>query len=546
MDRRIIAALLFIGSISGCVSTNDGPETGGMRPHWGQTFGPPTVPGVKGPYGEGVPMAPPYDKAPPANPYAAMRMMQNQIPLNYVQFHQNGMITPPGVMGMPGTGPGMPGMPGMPPMPGLKPGMMPGMPGPMPGAGNPLMKTGFAMTPDAGLVNANVPPGAKTSGGVTPAQFAGSSGPQFPTPRTQVFFTKPAGMKVHWFTVGSDGKPNYSTIPLDTPGRYNFAQGAIYRLKLTHIPGRPALPLYPTLEVVPTGPKTNEFLAHNSVPVEFTDEDFKQVVERNYIVKVIYLPDPQFQEGAGAGPDEISSTRLEAGQDPIQVALQRGSILLVIRIGNIDQGLEHSPAMTTPGPGGAAPGPMKLPGQGVPPLFQIPFPTTPIAPGGPTPNILPPFPGLNPGGLPTLPLPPVVRPEDKKDIEPKKDEKKLDIVPKKEPKLEAVEIKKPANVTTPAIELPVPPGLKSDLLPLSPPPVVTPPANNGPSLPVAPPLDKGPSSSTLPPSPVVPAGSTKTPAPILSPSTILPTLPSIDSLDPTLPTIPMPRSGSKK
>ena len=112
--------------------------------------------------------------------------------------------------------------------------------------------------------------------------------------------------------------------------------------------------LYPTLEVVPTSPKTNEFLAHNSVPLEFSEDDFKQVVDRNYIVKVIYLPDPQFQDVAGAGPDEIISTKLEPGQDPIQEALRRGSILLVLHIGNIDQEVPSSPGLTSPVPGGRA------------------------------------------------------------------------------------------------------------------------------------------------------------------------------------------------
>jgi hypothetical protein len=200
------------------------------------------------------------------------------------------------------------------------------------------------------------------------------------------------------------------------------------------------------------------------VPVEFTEDDFRQVVDRNYIVKVIYLPDPQFQDGAGAGPDEIVSTRLEPGQDPIQEALRRGSILLVLRIGNIDQGLQHSPPMTAPGPGGPMPF-VKPPHMGVPPNVQIPFPTPGITPGGigEAPHALPPFPGGNP---PTLGLPPAaLNPElpDARKLEPlpppKKDEpKQVEPAPKKvEPVLE------PKNVNVPI--LPVPPGVKIEPAP---------------------------------------------------------------------------------
>jgi len=156
-------------------------------------------------------------------------------------------------------------------------------------------------------------------------------------------------------------------------------------LKLTNLPGRPGVELYPTLEVGPSGPKTEAFLAHNNVPVEFTNEDFKQIADGNYIVKVVYLPDPQFQDVAGTGTDEILSTRLEPGQDPIQEAVRRGSILLVIRMGNIDQEAPNTPPLSSPAPAGAPPGLIPpqigptMPGMTGP--LQVPY--WGMGPGGP-------------------------------------------------------------------------------------------------------------------------------------------------------------------
>ena len=80
--------------------------------------------------------------------------------------------------------------------------------------------------------------------------------------------------------------------------------------------------------------------------MELTDDDFKQVMDRNFLVKVIYLPHPRFQEEANPGPDAISSTRLEPGQDPIREASRRGNILLILRIGNIDQELPTAPPVS--------------------------------------------------------------------------------------------------------------------------------------------------------------------------------------------------------
>src|SRR4051812_15109903 len=98
MQRQIIGALLLVGSISGCVNMDGTPDTGGPKPNYGRSSGPPMVPGVEGPYGTKVPMAAPYNTAPPGSQYAAARMMQNSVPLNMVQMNPGGspMGGPPG------------------------------------------------------------------------------------------------------------------------------------------------------------------------------------------------------------------------------------------------------------------------------------------------------------------------------------------------------------------------------------------------------------------------------------------------------------------
>ena len=163
-------------------------------------------------------------------------------------------------------------------------------------------------------------------------------------------FTGPNGMRIAWFAPTPDGRAGFGTQYLEAPGRYNFLQAAIYRLKLSDIPNRPGVELYPTLEVVPGNAKTATFLAHSAVPVTFTEEDFNQVAAGNYLVKVIYLPDPQFQDLAATGTDEVISSRLEPGVDPIAEAHRRGSILLVVRLGNIDLEAPNTPAMDAPSP----------------------------------------------------------------------------------------------------------------------------------------------------------------------------------------------------
>jgi hypothetical protein len=449
MKRTAVAWVLVVG-LGGCMSADSNQAMSGplCTGNCGNGYGPPTIPGVMGAWGQSVPVAPPYNA--PMNARAAHYMMNQSIPLNAVQMQAlnqsnaspsssgvvqasanvpqggvPGMAVPPGGMLAPPNMPMAPGMGMMPmgkgPMPPGGPMMPPG--GPMMPPGGPMMPPGGPMMPPGGPMMAAagplVPPGAMPLG----------PPPRFAVARTQVRFVRPSGMKIAWFTQGPDGKPSYAAAPLETPGRYNFLQAAIYRLKLSGIEGRPGLELYPTLEVVPTNPKTEAFLAHNAVPVEFTAEDFDQVAAGNYLVKVIYLPDPAYQEFAAAGIGEIISTRLEPGADPIKEALRRGSILLVIRMGNMDQEAPNTPPIDAPGPHGPHGAPPMLPPSGLPsiapgmggpmhgpgpmiPYTGVPFPMGPggpmMGPGGPAPHMLPPagIQGGYPTGMPMMPMPP--------------------------------------------------------------------------------------------------------------------------------------------
>lgn len=188
----------------------------------------------------------------------------------------------------------------------------PGVAGPGPGVLTPNPPSGIATFPPGGM------------GGIC---AAGS-------PNTvQILFNRPEAMQVR-YDVGGVG--SFDSDPLILPGRKNFPEGGIYRLKITSIPGREGVELYPTLEIGPTTPRTAAYLAHNAIPVQFTEEDFDQVLSGNFVTKVIYLPDPEFQEMALAGVETLVSTRLDPGVDPIVEADRRGSIMAVVRLGNKD------------------------------------------------------------------------------------------------------------------------------------------------------------------------------------------------------------------
>lgn len=284
---------------------------------------------------------------------------------------------------------------------------------------------------DAGFADGGIP--GDGAGCLDPGGLAGPV-----TSEVQVLFGRPQSMQVSW---DSSGSGHFDSMPMVTPARKNFMQGGIYRLKLTQIPGHEGVELYPTLEIGPGTVRTAAFLSHNAIPVQFTSEDLDQVSTGNFVTKVLYLPDPEFQELALAGVETLVSTRLDPGLDPIVEADRRGTILAVVRIGNKDletPGLEggfdesvipagyntarggavpagyrtggcptgrcngtnrhpccSAPAMTYPAgslpPGGLPPG---LMAQGYAPQYGMPITGTPIGLPGP-----PHIPLGNPAGL---------------------------------------------------------------------------------------------------------------------------------------------------
>jgi hypothetical protein len=400
--KRTVGVLFLLAA--GCVSTNTGAYTGGgpsgvafsssagpASGASGSTCGtriPPTIPGVQGPWGQPVTMQEPYANTPPRTVASAHDLLSQSIPLDQVQLTSfrspsgdaSGIVQAGGLPGMaaPPMGLSPPGIPPMPPMPGLGP-------PPVPGAA-PLS------------MGAPRPPGVVAAIGA----LVGHGGGPFPPHRTEIFFTGPLSMRVSWYAPTPEGKAAFSSEYIEAPGRYNFPQAAIYRLKLADIPNRAGVELYPTLEVVPANHKTEAFLAHAAVPITFTEDDFDQVLSGNYVVKVIYLPDPAFQDLATTGPDEVVSTRLEPGIDPVAEACRRGSILAIVRLGNIQLELSNSPAMDAPSP------------------YQMkPMPPVPGPMPG-VPNMMPPVNGMPPGmpmvppGMPMMPpgmpmMPPAVQ-----------------------------------------------------------------------------------------------------------------------------------------
>ncbi len=233
------------------------------------------------------------------------------------------------------------------------------VPGDMTGEGSEIAQVGYL----AGCQGCNTGSGIPAGGGILDGgmQMAPMMQP------VQVTFGRPEGMQIRY---DQSGGGMFDSEPLIAPARQNFPQGGLFRIKLTNIPGREGVELYPTIELAFSNPRTGAYLAHNSIPIQFDEEDFDQVLTGNFVTKVLYLPDPDFQGPALAGIDTLVSTRLDPGIDPIVEADRRGSILAIVRLGDKDIEMAGAGGMT-----GMAP-----------PIAGLPAPFAPALTDGCGPN----------------------------------------------------------------------------------------------------------------------------------------------------------------
>lgn len=163
-----------------------------------------------------------------------------------------------------------------------------------------------------------------------------------PLGRSAVRFSGPEGMKVSWL-VGE----TFHDRDLTAPASFNFVQGEVYRLRLTGIAKYPNAKFYPTIEVSAPSERVLAYLGHNAIPVTFTDSELATAAEGRLVLKVVYLPSTPGAESATAS-EEVSSLRPGAPGDVVAAALNRGSLLAVIRLGNVDLENPHSPPLHAP------------------------------------------------------------------------------------------------------------------------------------------------------------------------------------------------------
>ena len=122
--------------------------------------------------------------------------------------------------------------------------------------------------------------------------------------------------------------------PQPTPRRVGMTISPVYRFRVTNIPRRPGLEVYPTLEILdrlypPVG-KAWRF----PIVVELDQKELELALAGKYVTRVIYLEDPNFALPAATADQPQQWLRTRPHENPLEVADWFGRPVAILRIGS--------------------------------------------------------------------------------------------------------------------------------------------------------------------------------------------------------------------
>ncbi|MEZ6143197.1 MAG: hypothetical protein R3B84_21745 [Zavarzinella sp.] len=140
-----------------------------------------------------------------------------------------------------------------------------------------------------------------------------------------VHATGPQGSTVTW----QPGTP----IATKVNGAVGLRPGYPFRMKLSDLPDRPGVELFPTFEVRGTlVPRPGMDVSKHAVPVIFSDRDIEDATAGRLVTRYFYLENPEFAAANATGePVEFTApTETEA----LKQARQLGRMMLIVRLGD--------------------------------------------------------------------------------------------------------------------------------------------------------------------------------------------------------------------
>lgn len=174
-----------------------------------------------------------------------------------------------------------------------------------------------------------------------------------PSPLLFVRFSGPDGLQTTFY----QGNARPRSFP--APAVVGMRPGYVYRVQLSNLPGRPAVNLFPSIEVRGSLKLQPRHGAHLfPATIHLSEQDLDAAAMGSMITKVIYLEHPDRADPVPTKDGEIRESEIPPGRDLEVEARQKGRIVLMIHLGERVPTM-HELAMTN------VPGTILMPGEKV-------------------------------------------------------------------------------------------------------------------------------------------------------------------------------------
>jgi hypothetical protein len=122
--------------------------------------------------------------------------------------------------------------------------------------------------------------------------------------------------------------------PLLAPTKAGMLIGAVYRMKITNIPGLEGVEVFPSIEVINRIYPPRGLEAKFAIPIQLSLREIKMAVQGFYVTRVIYLEDPTNPIPVDEPIGRQRTLDISYTEDPLHVADKLGRPVAILRIGS--------------------------------------------------------------------------------------------------------------------------------------------------------------------------------------------------------------------
>ncbi len=118
------------------------------------------------------------------------------------------------------------------------------------------------------------------------------------------------------------------------PTKAGMLIGAVYRMKITNIPGLEGVEVFPSIEVINRIYPPRGLEAKFAIPIQLSLREIKMAVQGFYVTRVIYLEDPTNPLPVDEPIGRQRTLDIRYTEDPLHVADKLGRPVAILRIGS--------------------------------------------------------------------------------------------------------------------------------------------------------------------------------------------------------------------